>query len=98
MPNYKERVPCDPRVVERIMRSPSMVAEQGPAFLSSWGGPTAYQYWANQPVGKRMTYFAVQDGGSTTSEISGMTGLSESEVDKWLGKLDTEGLVQLEKP
>jgi len=98
MPELHERIPVDPRVVERIMRSPSMAAEQGSGFLqNSWGGPAGYQYWAKQPVGKRVTYFAVIEGGSTSSEISGMTGLSEPEVDKWLGSLDKEGLVQLEK-
>lgn len=99
MPELHRRIPVDPRVVDRIMRSPSMAAEQGGGFLqNSWGGPAGYQYWAKQPVGKRICYFAVMEGGSTTSEIAGMTDLSESEVDKWLGKLDQEGLVQLEKP
>lgn len=94
--NFGARIPADPRVVDKIMRCPTMAAEQGPAFLSSWGGAHGYQYWAKEPMGKRVTYFAVQEGGSTTSEISGMTGLEESEVDKWLGVLDREGLVQLE--
>lgn len=98
MPELHARIPVDPRVVEKIMRSPSMREEQGPSFLQNdWGGPTAYQYWAKQPKGKRTTYFAVQQGGATSSEISGMIGLSESEVDKWLSTLDREGLVQLEK-
>jgi len=76
-----------------------MAAEQGAGFLqNSWGGPVGYQYWAKQPKGRRLTYFAVQEGGSESSEIAAMTGLEQSEVDKWLSSLDAEGLVTIEKP
>ena len=97
MPELHSRIPVDPRVVDRIMRSPSMMAEQGSTFLQNpWGGPVAYQYWAEQPKGKRVTYFAVQSGASEGSEIAVMTGLSESEVDRWLTQLEGEGLITIE--
>jgi len=98
MPDLHKRIPMDPRVVEKIQRSPSMMAEQGSGFLQNpWGGPSGYQYWAGQPEGKRVTYFAVVGGGATTSEISNMTGLTEPEVDKWLTQLGKEDLITVEE-
>lgn len=94
--NFGERLPCDPRVIGKIQRSPQMMAEQGPAFLSGWGGSQGYQYWAKEPEGKRVTYFAVKGGASESSEISNMTGLEESEVSKWLTILQQEGLITIE--
>ena len=97
MASSYERIPVDPRVVDKIMRSPSMMEEQGSGFMQSWGGPGAYQQWAREPPGKRMTYFAVQQGATTSGEVAVMTGLKESEVNKWLGKLEMEGLVSIEE-
>jgi len=97
MPELHGRIPVDPRVVDKIMRCPGMAAEQGSTFLQNdWGGPVAYQYWAKQPLSKRVVYFAVKSGASESSEIAGMTGLEKSEVDKWLTSLSKEGLVEVE--
>lgn len=88
------RVPVDPRVVEEISRDPRMAAEQGPGFMGSWGGSAQYQALARLPVRERLAYSAVLDGHTTASEVAAVTGLSLSEVEAALSKLQKQRLVE----
>lgn len=88
-----KRVSVDPAVVEGIRRSPRMLAEQGPGFMESWGGPSMYQTLAKLPMRQRLTYAACLDNYGTADEIASVTGLSVAEVDKALAELQEQGLV-----
>lgn len=94
--NYGKRLPVDPRVVDRIQRSPQMMAEQGGAFLQSWGGPQMYQKGAKLPVNQRVVYHAVESGLRTPEEISPAVDLSIKDVESALSQLEKKGLVSLE--
>lgn len=96
--NFGKRIPCDPRVIDKIQRSPSMMAEQGSAFLASWGGPGQYQMAARLPVKQRVTYYAVESGLQTSEEISIATDLSVDDVESSLTQLAKKGLVSLGEP
>jgi len=93
--DYGKRLPCDPRIVEKIQRSPQMMAEQGSTFLTNWGGPGAYQMAANLPVKQRVTYYAVSEGLTTPEEISIAVDLSVEEVNSALSQLSKKGLVTI---
>lgn len=94
MRDLGRRMSMDSRMVDKIRRSPQMLAEQGGSeFLSEWGGPTGYSFWAKQPVAHRVTYFAVQEGLTTVKDIAGATGLKEKEVNDSLTALEGKGIV-----
>lgn len=92
-----ERVPMDPRLVEKIRRSPVASAEQGAGWLGGWGGPGMYGVFASLPHDPRLTYAAVLEGHGTSSEIEVVTGLTEKQVTAALAYLDKKGLVSVEK-
>ena len=98
MPSYEKyrRLPFDTRMVQEIQGSPSMRAEQGSQFLSSWGGSRGYQTMATMPPEQRMVYRAVEDGITESHEIAQVTGLSNSEVQSALVVLSKRGLVKIE--
>lgn len=91
--DFGKRLPVDTRIIEDIRRSPTMSAEQGPAFMPDWGGPSAYQEMARWPASQRMTWFAVQEGYTTETDIADATGLRVADVSKALTALHTKGLV-----
>jgi len=90
------RIPVDPRVIEKIQRSPTMAGEQGGDFMQGWGGPSVYQTLAALPKNDRMVYAAVLDGTTTSDQIEIVTGLSTGEVSKSLNALKGQGLVSVE--
>jgi len=93
--NYGKRIPIDPRAIDKIQRSPSMMAEQGSAFLADWGGPGAYKMVARLPMKQRVTYYAVESGLQTSEEISIATDLSVGDVESSLTQLEKKGLVSI---
>lgn len=100
MTNYNydkmRRLPFDPKMAKEIARSPAMSAEQGPNFLSSWGGPSQYRMFAKLPMCERLVYASVLEGATTPGEMEIKTGLTSTEVSKGLGKLQKKGLVSVE--
>jgi hypothetical protein len=90
------RIPVDPRVIERIQRSPQMMYEQGSSFMEDWGGPGMYQLFASLPANQRLTYAAVLDGHVNSLEISTVTGLTPEKVDSALTQLEKAGLVTIQ--
>ena len=92
--DFNRRLPMDTRVVRDIQRSPKMSAEQGPNWLSDFGGPQGYSYWAKQPMPERVTYFAVQEGATTQQQVVDWTGLRSGEVSSALSSLERKGLVE----
>lgn len=98
MPDYGKyrRLPFDPRMAQEIKGRPELMAEQGAGFLSSWGGPSGYQTMAKMPPTQRVVYRAVEDGITTSGEISQATGLTNTEVESALSSLNKKGLVNLE--
>jgi len=98
MANYDQykRMPFDPRMVQEIQGSPAMRTEQGANFLSSWGGPTGYRTMSSMPPEQRVVYRAVEDGITSSRDISDATGLTNSEVQSALTNLGKKGLVKIE--
>jgi len=98
MPDYSQykRLPFDPRMAQEIRSHPTMRAEQGASFLSSWGGARGYQTMATMPPEQRVVYKAVEDGLTSSGEISQATGLTNTEVQSALPSLDKRGLVKME--
>ena len=98
MPNYDyqamRRLPLDPKIAEEISRSPVMSREQGPDFLSGWGGPQGYQMFARLPMEERLVYASILEGATTTSEMEVMTGLAPGEISIGLSGLQKRGLVK----
>jgi len=92
--DYGRRLPLDPRMVQKIQRSPEMMAEQGD-FLSDWGGPAMYQLLAELPTNQRMTYLAVYQGLTTSEEISIATDLPVGQVESALTSLGKRGLIEI---
>ena len=87
------RLPMDPRMLTVIERSPVMTAEQGPAFLQGWGGPSGYQLLSGLPMDQRLTYAAIEDGAVTPEEIEAMTGLSLAKVKSGIEGLGDRGFI-----
>ena len=92
--DFNRRLPMDTKIIRDIQRSPSMSAEQGSSWLSEWGGPGGYSFWAKQPLSDRVVYFAVTEGYSTQKDIRDATGLSSGEVSTSLTKLERKGLIE----
>lgn len=93
--NYQgmRKIPVDPRWVSKIQGSPRMAAEQGPDFLSGWGGPAKYQFLTELPMPERLVYAAVDEGYGTPEEIQGVTDLTLGEVSSALSSLTGKGLI-----
>ena len=96
--DYKamERIPVDPRVIDKIQRSPQMMREQGGQVMAGWGGGRQYQQLARLPVEQRICYAAILDGTTDQDQIGIVTGLSAERVTKGLEGLQKAGLVQIE--
>ena len=92
-----ERIPFDVKMIDEIRRSPTMRAEQGEGWLSSWGGPSQYKVFAQLPMEQRLTYAAVLEGNTTQDQIEVVTGLTSGEVSKGLAELQKRGLVSVER-
>lgn len=89
------RVRMDPRVVQRIQRSPTMMAEQSPDWLSGYGGPSTYIELAKLPFKERATYMSVLGGSKSASDVSIDTEgkISIDEAQKALDNLTSKGLL-----
>lgn len=86
---------ADPRMVDKIRRNSTMVAEQGgfENFLSEYGGSSQYIQFAKMPESSRLVYASVLDGYTQTDQIAVATGLDEKEVKKVINKLRSDGLI-----
>ena len=93
--DFGKRIPFDPKIAEDISRSPAMLAEQGPSFLSSWGGTEVYQEMSKGPMEARVVYYAVMEGNIDPSQIEVATGLDTREVSKGLSWLEQKGYVEV---
>lgn len=91
-----DRIPVDPRVIERIQRSPYMSMEQGSGFMEDWGGPSTYKEMCSLTSNQRLVWAAVLDGATDYDQIEIVTGLSPSEVSKAVSELGDLGKVTLE--
>jgi len=96
MQDYGRRLPVDPRVVERIERSPTMMSEQGPSFMATWGGAQKYKRVAKLPVNQRRVYYAVESGIKTPEALAMELRMSEASVEKALSWLEKKGWVSME--
>ena len=90
---YGERLPVDTRIIQRIMRSPQMMAEQSKGFMSEWGGPALYTRLARRPAAERMVYYAISEGHTTSDAVSVATGLDVRTVEGAVSSLEGQGLV-----
>jgi predicted transcriptional regulator len=72
-----------------------MLAEQGGAemFMSEYGGANNYIQFAKMPERDRLVYASVLDGYTQPDQIAVATGLSQSEVNKALGVLSKDGMI-----
>jgi len=91
------RLPVDPRIVERVSRSPAMLAEQGPNFMSDWGGSSMYQAMSKAPSEARVVYYGVVEGTTSPEELEVVTGLDKTSVERGLQWLQRKGYVELEE-
>ena len=76
------RTPVDPKLVSQISRSPTMMREQGSGFMGDYGGSLNYIAFAKMPANERLVLAAQLEGYSNPDEISLVTGLNISEVNK----------------
>ena len=99
MTDYKKvaRLPVDPRIADKVSRTPMMAREQGAGFMSVYGGATRYAAVSKLNSDERVSFYAVQDGFDTAADIAAATGLTESEASKALSSLSTKGLVSVEQ-
>ena len=91
-----QRIPVDPRVINKIQRSPTMRYEQGPDFMGGWGGPARYQQLAGLPMEQRVCYAAILEGITDKGQIEVATGLAMEQIDRGIQGLQTKGLVKVE--
>lgn len=96
--NYGQmrRIPVDPRVIERIQKSPEMSTEQGTSLMEGWGGAGQYRTLARLPMTQRLCYAAILEGNGTQAQVEAVTGLSTQEASSGLSALQKKGLVKLE--
>ena len=97
--NYGQyrKMPFDPKMAQEIQGSPAMRTEQGPTFLSNWGGSQGYQQMSKMSMPERVVYRAVQDGITDEANLSSMTGLSNSEVSVAISSLNRKGFINVEQ-
>ncbi len=97
--NYGQyrKMPFDPKMATEIQGSPVMRSEQGPTFLSNWGGTRGYQQMSKMSMPERVVYRAVQDGITDEASLSTMTGLSSSEVSGAISSLNRKGFINVEQ-
>jgi len=87
------RLPVDTRIVDRISRTPKMLAEQGPGFMSQYGSASQYMAVSKLNTNERVAFYAVQDGFDNAADISLATGMDESAASTALLGLADKGLV-----
>ena len=92
-----KRLPVDSRIVNRINRTPKLMAEQGPGYMQAYGGGQQYMAVAKLTANERMAFFAIQDGFTTAEDIELATGMDVSDAAKALTGLTRKGLVTSEK-
>jgi len=92
-----QRLPVDPRIADRISRSPKMSAEQGAGYLASYGGGGQYMTFAKLPTNQRLAYAAVLEGHTDPSEIAVVTGLSVTDVNVALSSLGKRGIIEVQE-
>lgn len=97
--NYSQykKLPFDPRMAQEIQGSPAMRSEQGPTFLSNWGGTQGYQQMSRMSAPERVVYRAVQDGIVDENNLSTMTGLSPTEVSQAVSSLNRKGFINVKQ-
>lgn len=89
-----ERPRMAEKMISEIQRDPVMSAEQGGNWLSDWGGPTAYRYFAKAPRNDRLTYYAISSAGcSTVEDIAAVTDLRTSQVEASIARLQRAGWI-----
>jgi len=93
--NFGARIPVDPRVVERIQKSPSMSAEQGGTLMESWGGPQEFKEVARLPRDQREVFYAILTGVEDPDELSVILDISPSRVESALSALERRGKIQV---
>ena len=93
--NKLKNMNADPRMVDKIKRNQSMMAEQGgvSGFMSEYGGAENYIQFAKMKEEDRLVYASVLDGYTQPDQIAVATGLSQSEVNKSLGVLSKDGMI-----
>ena len=93
--NYEklQNMNVDPVIVQRIQSNPTMANEQGPGFMSEYGGADNYVEFAKMPVEQRLVLAAQMDGYTLPSEIAIVTGLKESTVNSTLSRLAKDGVI-----
>ena len=79
------RNPIDPRLANKISRSPTMMREQGSSFMGDYGGVDNYVTFAKLPANDRLVLAAQMDGVTNPDEIAIVTGLSVAQVNKVIG-------------
>ncbi len=84
---------ADPHLVEQIAGNAQMRAEQGPGWLSKYGGPSGYQALARLPDNAKNVFFSVVSGSTDPSQIAIDTGLNQGQINAALNQLSNQGLV-----
>jgi hypothetical protein len=87
------KLSVDPRIVERIQRSPALMAEQGPGFMAAYGGPSNYIAASKLNSDERVAFYAMQDGFTTADDIALATGLDKASAAKALSGLNKKGML-----
>ena len=88
--DFGRRLSLDTRMISQILEK----GDQPSTWLSEWGGPSGYQFWAKQPLADRLTFFAVTEGFNTPQDIASAADLKVSDVRRSLSKLEKAGLIE----
>ena len=93
--DFGRKMNMDSRMVDEISRNQTQLSEQGTGWLSDYGGALGYGYWAKRPLNERMTFFAVQEGYTTPTDIAAATDLKLKDVNRALTVLTEKGFVTI---
>lgn len=86
-PRQHGRLSLDPRLARKFLRSTTLAPEERTMLVQ-------YITTAKWQPRERAVYAAIVDKFTTISEISAVTGMSESEVDATINKLAKKGMVR----
>lgn len=89
-------LPVDPKLVDRVASSPRLAAEQGPDWLSEYGGPGNYVALSKVSGSDRDVWFKINAGLHFPDQVMVATGLSQKDLNAAVKRLARKHLVNIE--
>jgi len=83
----------DPRLAEKLLRSPGSVQYFTPAMLSGLQRRVLTRDWSTP---ERVVYAAIEDGYTNREDLSAATGLDLEQVNEALDSLSGKGFIKIQ--